>query len=137
MLGMVPNARRYRGEKDMVSHLKNSQSIVTRGLGNITERMLVPPEVPNVLEDKSVASNIIDHKNPFFLFIFGHPSAYGVPGSGVRSEPQVQPKQQLWQRQILNPLCWAGDQTCIPALPRHRQSHCTTGGTPRIHFKLS
>ena len=35
------------------------------------------------------------------------PAAYGVPGPGIRSESQLQPTVHLWQRQILNPLCWA------------------------------
>ena len=28
-------------------------------------------------------------------FIFGHPTTYGVPRPGIRSEPQLQPKPQL------------------------------------------
>ena len=42
----------------------------------------------------------------FFFFFFGYHIAYGVTEPGIRSEPQLQPKLQLWQRQILNPLCW-------------------------------
>ena len=72
----------------------------------------------------------------FFSFSFsffwggGCPAAYGVPRSGIRSEPQLSPRLQLWQCQILNPLCWARDQTCVPALSRHRWSYCTTAWTP-------
>ena len=50
---------------------------------------------------------------PLFLFffsffsIFGLPAAYGVPWPGIRSELQSQPKLQLWQHQIPNPLCQA------------------------------
>ena len=62
-------------------------------------------------------------------FFFGCPSVYGVPRQGIRSELQLWLKPQLWQHQILNPLCLAGDRICIPVLPRHHQSHCTTVGT--------
>ena len=36
---------------------------------------------------------------------------------------------QLWQPWILNPLCLAGDWTCIPAVQRHLKSCCSTAGT--------
>ena len=45
------------------------------------------------------------------VFFFGRPQAYGVPGPGIRLEPQLQPKLQLQQRQMLNHLCQAGDRT--------------------------
>ena len=67
-------------------------------------------------------------------FFFGHPTAYGVPGLGIRSELQLQPKPQLRQCPIRNPVCWARDRICIPALPRHCRSCCTTAGTPRLYF---
>ena len=66
---------------------------------------------------------------PLFSF-FGHPMAYGVPGPGIRSKLWLQPRQ-CW---ILNPLFQARDHTCILELPSHRQSHCTTVGTPMIWF---
>ena len=65
-----------------------------------------------------------------FFFFFGCPATYGVPSPGIRSEPQLRLTPQLWQCQTLNPLCWVGDQTCIPVLQRCCQSHCTTLGTP-------
>ena len=34
-----------------------------------------------------------------------------ILGSGIESEPQLQPKPQLWQCQILNPLHPSGNQT--------------------------
>lgn len=34
----------------------------------------------------------------FFSVIFGLPVGYGATGPGIRSEPQSQPKPQLWQR---------------------------------------
>ena len=36
----------------------------------------------------------------FFFFFFWLPLAYGIPGPGIRSEPQLQPMPQVWQ-------CWA------------------------------
>ena len=69
------------------------------------------------------------------FFCFGRPAARGV-SSLVRDHiPNAVPtKLQLHQHQILNPLCPAGDQTCVPVLPRCHQSHCTSTGTPRISF---
>ena len=67
----------------------------------------------------------------FLFFFFGHPMAYGVPGPGIRFQPKSRPKQQLWQCQILNPLCQAGDRTCLPALPRRHPPRCATAGTPK------
>ena len=60
--------------------------------------------------------------------------AYGVPGPGIRSKLQLQAMPQLWQCQILNPLCWAGDQTCIPVLQKCRSFHCVIVGTPTDVF---
>ena len=37
----------------------------------------------------------------FIFFFFGLPATYGVPGPGIRSEPQLQFTSQLWQRWIL------------------------------------
>ena len=42
---------------------------------------------------------------------------------------------ELWQRWILNPLCPAGDWTCIPGLQRCRQSCFATARTPIWFFK--
>ena len=52
------------------------------------------------------------------------------PGPGIRSKQQLQPMQQLLQHRILNLLCWAGDETCFPALPRCCPFHSATVGTP-------
>ena len=38
----------------------------------------------------------------------GCPTADGVPGPGIRSELQLRPTLQLWQRQSFNPLSWLG-----------------------------
>ena len=52
-------------------------------------------------------------------------------GQGSRSEPK------LWQHQILNPLCQAWDQTCVPVLQRHCQSHWATAGTLEGYLSLT
>ena len=54
----------------------------------------------------------------FVCFLFSRPTAYGVPGSRIRLEPQLKPTPQLWQPWILNPLCQARDQTGIPEPPQ-------------------
>ena len=66
------------------------------------------------------------------FFLFGCPTAYGIPRPGIRSGLQFWPILQLWQCQILNPLCWAGDWTHVPALQRCLRSHCDTVGTPIV-----
>lgn len=57
-----------------------------------------------------------------------------VPGSGIESEPQWGPMPQPWQRQILNPLLWAGDRTHTfmgtPDAAVGFLTHSTTGGAP-------
>ena len=45
---------------------------------------------------------------------------------------QLWSKPQLWQCQILNPLCKAGIQTCVPTLQRCRWSCCAKLGIPQI-----
>ena len=52
--------------------------------------------------------------------------AFGVPGPGIRSE--------LQQHQILKLLCQAGDQTCVPELPKHHWSSCAKEGIPHVDF---
>ena len=66
----------------------------------------------------------------FLIFLFWSSTAYGVPGPGIRSELQLQPKLQRWPCQIFNPLCWARDRTCVPVPPRCCRSHCSTVRTP-------
>ena len=68
----------------------------------------------------------------FLFFIFGCPTPYGVPRPGIRSKLQTQPKPQLRQCRILNPLCRAGDRTYVPVLPRCRQSLCATARAPPL-----
>ena len=57
----------------------------------------------------------------FFCFVFC-PTEYGVPRPGSSSQPQP---QHCW---FLNPLCWAGDQTCVPVLRRRHQSLASLSG---------
>ena len=66
----------------------------------------------------------------FFLSFLATLLHMEVPRPGVRSELHLGPALQVWQCQILNPLCKAGDQTCVPALQRYHQSCCATMGTP-------
>lgn len=57
-----------------------------------------------------------------FVFFFDHPTVHGVLKLGIRSQPQLSPKPQLKQFQILNnPLCWTKDPTCILGLPRRAE----------------
>ena len=65
----------------------------------------------------------------FFSSFLATPSHLEFPGQG--SDPG---HCSLWQCQILNPLCWARDRTCIPVLQRCHQSHCMTVGTPYFIF---
>ena len=65
------------------------------------------------------------------FFFFGHPSAYGVLGPGIRSEPKFWPKLQLRQHPILNPMCLALN-LCPSAskrtpIPLHSSGNSSTG----------
>ena len=73
-----------------------------------------------------------DEKKFIFFFFFGCPTANGVSRPEIRSELPSKPTPQLRQCRILNPLYWARDRTCIPALPGCCQSRCTTAGTPQF-----
>ena len=68
----------------------------------------------------------------FFVFCFCFCFCFGVgfPSQRSDSSRSWQPMLQAWQHRILNPLCWARDQTCVPALWRHCWSHCSLVGTP-------
>ena len=90
----------------------------------------------NLLSSKSQSTFLKSSAAAFFFFFlfsfffFGCPMAYGVPRPKIRFEAQLQPMPHLWHLRILNPQCWAGDQTCIPVLQRYHQSHCATVGAP-------
>ena len=66
----------------------------------------------------------------FFLLWLPH-TAHGVLWPGIKSEPQLSPKLQLWQCWILNPPRQDRYQTCVSALQRRHWSHCTTAETPK------
>ena len=70
----------------------------------------------------------------FFFFFFGHPAAYRVPWPGFRSEPQLQPMPSYGNMGSFNPLCSAGDWTCILVLQRGHWSYCTNLETPMVAF---
>ena len=78
------------------------------------------------------------HSQFFFLILFfGRSTAYRALGPGIRSELQLWPMLQLWQLGILNPLCQAGDWTCLLERQRHHPSRCTKWELPSIlSFKL-
>ena len=70
----------------------------------------------------------------YFLFFPFLPAPWHMefPGQGSFSS-----SLQLWPLRScsntrFNPLCQAGDQTCVPALQRCHQSHCATMGTPHL-----
>ena len=70
-----------------------------------------------------------------FFFFFWPNYRYEVPRPGIRSEPQLWPRLQLQQCQILDPLHWAGIKPeswhCRDATVLVPQwSCCTTVGTP-------
>ena len=56
-----------------------------------------------------------------YLFIiiscWGCPVAYGVLRPGIRSKPQLRPKPQPWQCQILNPLYRGWELNLHPSAP--------------------
>ena len=93
----------------------------------------VPPGKIYTLKEHGLEDNLHWEVGiAFFIFIFsffGCPTAYGIPRRGIRHELQLWFKPQLYQCWILNPLCWAGDWTCVPALPRRYWSLCATSGT--------
>ena len=55
----------------------------------------------------------------YFFFFFGHTVAHRVPARDQIPAAVV----------ALDP---AREPTCVPAIPTHRQSHCTTVGTPNF-----
>ena len=69
---------------------------------------------------------------PIYISL-GLPKAFGIPQPESRSELQSPPKLQLQQCQILNPLWWARDWTCIPAFPKCRLILlCHSGNSCRV-----
>ena len=60
---------------------------------------------------------------PICLFVFHFRSPHGIWSSQARG-------QNLSCSSGDTRLCWAGNRTCIPALPRCRRSRRATAGTP-------
>ena len=58
----------------------------------------------------------------FFLIKF--------PGQGSNTSYSCDLHRSCSNARSFNPLCWAGDWTCILVLQRCRWSHCVTAGTP-------
>ena len=52
------------------------------------------------------------------------------PGQGSDLSLVCDLGSKLQQRRILDPMCRAGDRTCVPALQRRSPSPCTTVATP-------
>lgn len=88
----------------------------------------------NYKENLNKVSDIVMSQFSFFPPVFGCPTAYGVSRPG--SDLSINSKPQLQQHWILNSLCWAGEGTCVPAVPRHHWSHCATARTPVFYFKV-
>ena len=68
------------------------------------------------------------HNFLFLFFFFGCLMACGVPRPGIRSELPLSRVRQLWQCQIFNPLCRAGNLIYVLVLQRHCRPCCTTAG---------
>ena len=68
----------------------------------------------------------------FFFSFFGHPTAYGVPKPGIRWSCHCDLYHNHSNARSFNPLCWAGDWTCVPGLQRHHQSPVAIVETPLV-----
>ena len=59
----------------------------------------------------------------FFIFFFGHPVAHGVPGPGIRSEPQLQPGSSTHCTRLgIKPTSWCCRDTANPDAPQRTLS---------------
>ena len=67
----------------------------------------------------------------FFSLFWLKPWYMEVPGSGIQSEPQLQPTPQVQSHQILNSLSWAKDQTNTSTeISQMLNTLGASGGTP-------
>ena len=91
-------------------------------LKHLTQYKCHVKQVPMYGKFRFYFLNFLEFCSQIRIFIpfcfFSCPKVYGVPGSGIRSKLELWPMPQLQQCWILNPLCWARDGTCIPALQR-------------------
>ena len=53
---------------------------------------MAPPGTPPTGEVPAGEGQILLFLIYLFILFFGHPMAYGVPGSGIRSESQLRPE---------------------------------------------
>ena len=77
---------------------------------------------------------------PFFFSFFSFLAApEHMEFRGQRSDPICSYELCLscGNTRSFNPLCWAGDQTCLLMLQRCYWSHCATMGTPLIILLIS
>ena len=94
MLSMVPDARKHKGERDMAHWSQKTKSTITRGLENVIEGTLVPPEETNISEDKT--SPQVDYS------IF-------LPLDGTTVENRWWKARAIWHWILkLQPLCCRG-----------------------------
>ena len=64
----------------------------------------------------------------FFSFLFGHPTAHGIPRPGISSEPQLQPTPDPY------PPVPGQESNLRPSAPETQPIHCSTVGTPAGAF---
>ena len=69
----------------------------------------------------------------FFLFWPLH-SMWQFLGQGSLPSRLCHLCRTCGSTRCFNPRCWVRNWTCILALQRHCQSHCTTAGTPNLFF---
>ena len=88
------------GKEIKIHHDPSSCSDNTGSLTHCATRELHIPIFPTFF---FLAKPMTKTPPPHTPFV-GCPAAHGVPKPGIRSEPQLQPKPQVQQHQILNPL---------------------------------
>ena len=73
----------------------------------------------------------------FFSFLMAAPVAWKFLGQGLKG---LNLSHSCGNTRSLNPLYWAGDQTCVSAVTRATAvgflTYCTAVGTPGCHFCL-
>ena len=79
---------------------------------------------------KNVYSGLL----PIFSSLLVTPQDMAFPGQGSDENHSSSLCHSSGNAGSLNPLCWAGDRTCILALQRNSQSCCVTVGTPLLPF---
>ena len=76
----------------------------------------------------------------FLKILWPHLWHVEVPRPGVESKPKLQPTQQLWQQQILNPLHYVRDRTCTSTSTQVATirflTYCTMAATHTFYFLI-